>query len=79
MVNTELLCAKISNSGLKQEYISAQLGITSGSFRNKLNNRTKFNSSEIAKLIEILSIEASEVYSIFFTELVGKMATNAEA
>jgi len=78
MVNTEKLNARINNSGFKKEYISDQLGISPTSLRNKMKNRTKFNASEIEKLIRMLSIDASEVYSIFFTELVSKTATNEE-
>lgn len=78
MVNTEMLNARINNSGFKKEYISDQLGISPTSLRNKMKNRTKFNASEIEKLIRMLSIDASEVYSIFFTELVSKTATNEE-
>lgn len=76
MVDTMLLSKKIGESGLKQEYISNQLGITPASFRNKMKNRTRFNSTEIAGLIRILGINTVEVYSIFFTELVDKTATN---
>ena len=78
MVNTEMLNARINNSGFKKEYISDQLGISPTSLRNKMKNRTKFNASEIEKLIRMLSIDASEVYSMFFTELVSKTATNEE-
>ena len=78
MVNTEMLNMKINSSGFKKEYISDQLGISPASLRNKMKNRTKFNASEIEKLIGMLSIDASDVYSIFFTELVSKTATDEE-
>ncbi len=68
MTNTAKLKAKIVEKGLLQEAVAMQLGITSGTFNYKLNNKTEFKASEIKKLSNILKLTIEEFYSIFFAE-----------
>lgn len=67
MVNTELLNAKIEESGYKRAYIASELNITRQSFSSKVNNSTEFLSSEVQKLCKVLGIESlDEKEAIFF-------------
>ena len=67
MVNTELLNAKIEESGYKRAYIASELNITRQSFSSKVNNSTEFLSSEVQKLCRVLGIESlDEKEAIFF-------------
>lgn len=68
MINTAKLKAKIIERGLLQEAVAMQLGMTSGTFNYKLNNKTEFKASEIKKLSNILNLTTEEFYSIFFAE-----------
>lgn len=68
MTNTELLKAKIEESGLKREYLANKLGITRYSLTNKISNKSEFKASEIPKLCTELNIKsAKERDRIFFT------------
>ena len=67
MVNTELLNARIEESGYKRAYIASELNITRQSFSSKVNNSTEFLSSEVQKLCKVLGIESlDEKEAIFF-------------
>lgn len=67
MVNTELLNARIEESGYKRAYIASELNITRQSFSSKVNNSTEFMSSEVQKLCRVLGIESlEEKEAIFF-------------
>lgn len=68
MINTAKLKAKIIEKGLVQEAVAMQLGMTSGTFNYKLNNKTEFKASEIKKLHEILLLTTEEIFEIFFAE-----------
>lgn len=65
MTNTLKLRAAILESGLNQEQIATQLGMTSATFNYKVNNKTEFKASEIKKLAEILHLTKEEVFAIF--------------
>ena len=69
MTNTELLRAKIEESGLKYEYLARILGITRFALANKINNKNEFKASEILKLCAELNIKSSkERDGIFFND-----------
>lgn len=73
MTNTELLRAKIQESGLKLSHIAKRLGLTPYGLANKINNRTEFKPSEIELLCEILFIpDTAERFAIFFAKKVDK-------
>lgn len=67
MVNTELLNAKIKESGYKRAFIASKLNISRQSFSSKVNNSTEFLSSEVQNLCKLLGIESlDEKEAIFF-------------
>lgn len=67
MTNTEKLKKAIGKSGLKISCIMEQMGIKSyATLRDKIENRQEFKASEIAKLCEILHLDADQMNGIFF-------------
>lgn len=67
MTNTEMLRRIIKESGLKLEYIAAQLEISRFSLSKKIENETEFKASEIQKLCDVLKISSNEdKEAIFF-------------
>lgn len=67
MTNTEMLRRIIKESGLKLEYIAAQLEISRFSLSKKIENETEFKASEIQKLCDVLRISSNEdKEAIFF-------------
>lgn len=71
MTDTKALQKRIDDSGLKQEFIARQLGLSSYGFAKKRDNETQFKPSEIEKLCEILHIGTlEERFAIFFAKQV---------
>ena len=68
MVNTELLNAKIKESGLLRKYIAETLEITPVTLTRKVRGANEFKPSEITKLCDILNISKKDVNSIFFAK-----------
>ena len=68
MTNTELLKAKISESGVSAAHIYRKLGISATAFYNKLNNDTQFKPTEISIICGILHIEKKKKERIFFAK-----------
>lgn len=67
MTDTERLKEAIEKSGLKISCIMEQMGIKSyTTMRDKVENRQEFKASEIAKLCEILHLDADQMNGIFF-------------
>ena len=68
MTNTDRLKKAIDGSGLKISWILEMMGIKSyQTLQAKIENRQEFKASEIAKLCEILHLDASQMNEIFFT------------
>ena len=66
-----LLEEKIKASGLKKEYLLAQMHLKSiGSFSNKMNGVTEFTAGEIAALADSLRLTREEVHDIFLADRV---------
>lgn len=66
-----LLEEKIKASGLKKEYLLAQMHLKSmGSFSNKMNGVTEFTAGEIAALADSLRLSRKEVHDIFLADRV---------
>ena len=66
-----LLEEKIMASGLKKEYLLAQMHLKSmGSFSNKINGVTEFTAGEIAALADSLRLTREEVHDIFLADRV---------
>lgn len=67
MTNVELLKEKVSKSGLPNTFIAKSIGISNGSWYNKLNGRNQFTAIEIQRLCELLHITSlREKEDIFF-------------
>lgn len=70
MTDTERLKEKIKESGLIKGWIAEKCGMSYNSFLNKLNNKTDFTAPEISTLKDLLSLDAQEVFDIFFGQAV---------
>lgn len=67
MTDTERLQKAIEKSGLKISGILERMGIKSyQTLQAKIENRQEFKASEIAKLCEILNLDAAQMNEIFF-------------
>lgn len=68
MTNVALLKEIVAKSGLKSSFIAESIGISRGSWYNKLNGRTKFTAEEIKRLCDTLHITSlREREEIFFS------------
>lgn len=71
MTDTARLRQKISELGMKYNYIAKKLGLSPNGLLKKVENRSEFKASEIQKLCVILGINSrEEVDLIFFAEQV---------
>lgn len=67
MTNTQLLKDAIKQSGYKKKYIAQELGLKSyQGFKNKLDGRTEFLTSEVKKLSVLLKLDTKQMGQIFF-------------
>ena len=71
MTNTELLEAKIRESGLKKAAIAKALGLSYFALSQKVTGKSDFKSEEILTMCELLNITAlTERERIFFAKRV---------
>lgn len=76
MTNTAMLRERISESGLKLQFIAEKLGISRYALSMKLDNRSEFKTSEVAILCEVLGISRlEEKEQIFFKPTVDLKST----
>lgn len=75
MTNSNMLRAKIDESGYKLRFIAGKLGITYQGFLKKINNETEFKASEIQILKELLNLTEEERNKIFFASYVDEIST----
>ena len=69
MVDTRRLRDRISYKGYKMSYVANELGMSSASLLNKLDNKTSFKLDEVTKLCKLLDIcSLKEKDSIFFAQ-----------
>ena len=67
MTNTELLEAKIKDSGKKITFLAAKCGLSYAGFRNCVTNKAEFKASHIETLcIELGITSLKEKNLIFF-------------
>lgn len=71
MMNVNLLKSKIVLKGKKIPSIANDLGISRTSLYRKLNGKSEFTRSEIARLIGILDLKKENAIEIFFDDLVS--------
>ena len=70
MVDYTKLNDKIENSGIKRNVIANQLGITSKTLSNKLNDKSEFTISQITQISKVLHLSFFELKDIFFSKWV---------
>lgn len=68
MTDTKSLKIAIMMSGISQEEIAYQLGITRETLWRKINNITEFKAREIMLLRDILHLSNEQRDAIFFSE-----------
>lgn len=66
MTDTEELRKKIAESGLKLDHIASQMGISRASLWQKIEGKSDFKASEMARLQDILNLSLEEKERIFF-------------
>lgn len=67
MTNIKLLEERIQKSGLKKGYLAKQIGVSRGTFRSLLANKSEFKTSQVEALCRILDIKDDKtVKAIFF-------------
>lgn len=69
MILTNELKGKMVAKGLRQVDVAKMLGISTKTLNTKLNSKGAFDSNEIEKLIEVLSIE--NPIEIFFAKQIS--------
>ena len=70
MTNTEMLENKIRESGKKIGYLAAKCGLSYGTFRNCVLNKSEFRVSHIKVLCDELNIDTlREREAIFFAKV----------
>lgn len=70
MTNSNMLRAKIDESGYKLRFVAGKLGITYAGFLKKINNETEFKATEIQALKVLLNLTDEQRDRIFFAEFV---------
>lgn len=68
MTNGALLDYHIKRNGFEFTDIAKRLNITPETLRAKRNGKSCFNTEEIDKLVETLSLSMSEAMEIFFPD-----------
>lgn len=71
MTDTLLLKKKIKESGFKLGYLAHKMKLSRQSLSKKINNHTKFTTTEMYILSELLSLTNDEMRSIFFKDIVA--------
>lgn len=75
MTNTELLKAKIKNSGYKITFIAQKCGITYQAFLSRLKGEQEFRVDEMRAISNLLSLSDEDNIAIFFARDVDETAT----
>jgi len=65
-LNSEKLKSAIKSSGIKMTVVSSLIGISRESLYNKVERKTEFTASEIAKLSSVLGLSTETRDEIFF-------------
>ena len=68
MVNTQMLTDAIRESGLKNGYIAASIGISMQSLQRKVEGKTEFKASEIAGFTSVLRLSRADRDLIFLQQ-----------
>lgn len=68
MINKDLLKKKVEESGIKYTHIAKCLNISERGLKYKINGGSQFKGDEIAKIRDILHLDAEDVMAIFFAD-----------
>ena len=71
MTNTELLEAKIKESGKKISYLAEKCGLSYAGFRNCVINKAEFKVSHVEILCQELGITSLKERQVIFFAAVG--------
>ena len=78
MTDYKLLKMAMIRSDVKVQELCAKCGFSAGYFYKCTSGKQDFRTSEVAKMCEVIGIDADEMTRIFFTANVGNMS-HAEA
>lgn len=67
MINHEKLISLIDAKGLKRVWLAHELNLSESAFRNKLQGKNEFKTSEIEILKDCLNLSQDEFVSTFFS------------
>jgi len=62
-INQKFLDKRISEMGLKKQYIAKALGMTGQTFSNKKSGKSDWWLTEVGKLVNILDCDFDELFS----------------
>lgn len=62
------LRGRIKEKGYTQSDVANEIGMTSGTLSDKLNNKATFNTKEVDNICKMLDIPNEEIGNYFFTE-----------
>ena len=65
-IDTLMLLMRMRMKKLSQNKVAKELGMTTNTFQKKINNKSEFTISEVAKLANMLDVPIDS--SIFFRE-----------
>ena len=71
MTDSELLRAHIKVSGLSEDFIAHELGISMKRLQNKIDGKTQFKADELCFLVKHLKLTERQIMDIFFPEHEG--------
>lgn len=66
--NYQKLRGRIKEKGYTQGDVANTIGITPGTFSDKLNNKASFSTKEVDGICKMLGISNDEIGSYFFAE-----------
>ena len=67
MGDMAMLRDKIKESGISITAMAVKAGVSRETFYNRLEGRSEFRASEIARISDVLRLKKSEQDAIFFT------------
>lgn len=70
-MNTNMLRGKIVEKGFTLKSFSEATGIKKSALYRKLNRQTEFDRKDIEAISNVLSLDGTQVYEIFFTPKVS--------
>ena len=57
----------IEKYGTQSAFVK-EFGVSENAFSQKMNNKTRFNSDDVIKIVKMLDIKENEIHQYFFTQ-----------